>query len=463
MTEASLRQIARTIFLNALSDCSVEKAFTEKVKTRGRDTDSVELIFGEHAIDFTGIRHLRIIAAGKAAASMLKALLKRLPPLPDCDAAGVIISPDSSYVPAGFEYYCGGHPFPNTDSFAGARRVLALLEELPQHASRNNTLVIFLISGGASAMMESPLDAKITLDETIAFHRALVHSGASILEINCVRKHFSAVKGGRLGLAAQRVQYLTILLSDVPPGKLDSIASGPTLPDSSNVEQCREILQKYHLLDQFPLSIRDFFASSSLPETVKPGMLNSPVWTILSAEDMAEAARIQAEKLGFPCVIDNAPDDWNYREAAEYLLSRARELRQHQERVCLISAGEIMVRPSPSDSRTAATVFGNGGRNQHFALYAATLLEESDAPLAILSAGSDGIDGHSDAAGAVVSVETLQRTGDKNLEQAELREAANQALAEFHSSTFLEGVGARIVTGPTGNNLRDLRIFIADR
>ena len=461
LRESGLRAVARSIFDHTLADCSIERAFMEKVKAPSGADQSVRLLFGTHLIDFSSIKHIRVIAAGKAAKSMLDALLARLPGSTLDDVAGVLIAPDVD-ARQGFEVFRGGHPFPNEASFAGARAALAMLNNLPPDASAANTLCLFLISGGASAMMELPLDPGITLDETIAFHRALVHSGASIMEINCVRKHFSAVKGGRFALAAKVATCFTILLSDVPPGSPETIASGPTLPDASTISECRQILKRYRLLEQFPASIRRFFTSDQMPETAKPGELTALTWTILSADDLAESARIKAESLGFVTVIDNSCDDWNYREAAEYLLQRLRQLRRSHKRVCLISAGEIIVRPKESENHGMAIVSGNGGRNQHFALYAVTLLEESDAPISILSAGSDGIDGHSDRAGAVVDSQTL-RNGAGNFGQAaDLRASAEKALREFHSSTFLEKVGATIVTGPTGNNLRDLRILLAD-
>jgi hydroxypyruvate reductase len=460
--EVGLRAVARSIFDQTLADCSIERAFMRKVKAASEVNTSARLLFGDHLIDFSPIRHIRVIAAGKAARSMLDALLTRLPKNPQCDLAGVLIAPDTSQLPPDFEFFPGGHPFPNEASFAGARAALAMLNNLPPDASAANTLCLFLISGGASAMMELPLDPSITLDETIAFHRALVHSGASIMEINCVRKHFSAVKGGRFALAARPAACLTILLSDVPPGNPDTIASGPTLPDTSTVAECHRILERYRLLEQFPASICRFFTSDEMTETAKPGELTALTWTMLSADDLAESARVKAESLGFFTVVDNSCDDWNYREAAEYLLGRLRDLRRSQKRVCLISAGEIIVRPKASQSHGIAIVTGNGGRNQHFALFAATLLEEADAPISILSAGSDGIDGHSDAAGAVVDSQTL-RDGVGDIAHAtDLRASAEKALREFNSSTFLEAVGATIVTGPTGNNLRDLRILLAD-
>jgi hydroxypyruvate reductase len=163
---------------------------------------------------------------------------------------------------------------------------------------------------------------------------------------------------------------------------------------------------------------------------------------------MAEAVRSHAESLGFHAVLDNACDDWSYDAAADYLLDRLRELRRQHSRVCLISAGEVTVRVDASRANA------RGGRNQHFALYMATRLHTEDGPLAVLSAGSDGIDGNSDAAGAIVDEQTIAG--------AELRDSALRALAGFDSSSWLSEVGATVITGSTGHNLRDLRILLAD-
>lgn len=446
--------------MRSLADCSIDEAFRRRVKSGGQAENSTRLHFGDHCIDFAGLRYLRIVAAGKAANSMLNAFLARVPALPGCHTAGVLIGPDPPRIPSGFQAFRGGHPFPNEDSLRGARNAIAMLRDLPAEASASNALLVFLVSGGASAMMELPLEPHITLEDTIAFHRALVHSGASITEINCVRKHFSAVKGGRLAMAARHVPCLTIALSDVPAGKLDTIASGPTLPDSSTVAECREVLAKYDLLQQFPPTIRRFFSVPEIPETVKAGEILPQLWVLLSADDLAQAAAHHAESLGYICVVDNSCDDWDYRPAASYLLQRMRELRRKHRRVCLLSVGEISVQTFRGPESPDHPV-GNGGRNQHFALHAATLLNESDESLAILSAGSDGIDGHSNAAGAVVSLETLGGRSHHPELRDRLRTSALDALDRFESSIFLERVGARIVTGPTGNNLRDLRILIA--
>jgi len=324
-------------------------------------------------------------------------------------------------------------------------------------------------------MMELPLDASISLEDTVAFHQALVHSGVSIVGINCVRKHFSAVKGGRLALAADKAQKISLLVSDVPPAHLDALASGPTISDPTTVAECREILARYGLMERFPASVRRFFASPELPESPKPGQLISRSWKLLDSAEFAELASRHAARLGFHTVIDNTCDDWSYEAAADYLLDRMRQFRRDHPRVCLISAGEVTVRlPSSfaesggSISYTAGRATHTGGRNQHFALYFATRLRAADGPIAVLSAGSDGIDGNSNAAGAIVDEHTLdgkypamaaQATG--SVEAISRRTSAERALEEFDSFTWLNGIGATVVTGPTGHNLRDLRILLS--
>jgi hydroxypyruvate reductase len=459
---AGLKEIARTLFAQALAECSIERAFDRKLRVVA-DAAGVRLkVQGGEAIVLDRLRRVRVVAVGKAAAAMLNALLARLR-LPGTSALqGVLIAAERpANLPATIQYFCGGHPVPNEASFAGAQAALAMLHALGQRSARNamsrddsaqnfapdETLCIFLLSGGASAMMEFPLDAAISLDETVAFHRALVHSGASIVEMNCVRKHFSAVKGGRLALAAGRTQTLSLLVSDVPPAHLDALGSGPTMGDSTSVAECREILAKYGLMEKFPASVRRFFALAELPETPKPNELNARCCKLVDSDDLAEAARRHAERLGFYAVIDNACDDWSYDAAAEYLLNSLRQLRREHSRVCLVSAGEVAVRVD------AAGANARGGRNQHFALYMASQLRLEDGPIAVLSAGSDGIDGNSDAAGAIVDEHTVDGVS---------RESALRALVEFDSSSWLSARGAAVVTGATGHNLRDLRILLAD-
>ena len=448
---ANLRDIARGIFDQSLADCSVEQAVAHHVTVRGK-----ALQVGEETIDLGQMQRVRIVAVGKAARTMLVSLLRQLSLPVHCDLAGVLIAPEESQSVAEefsreIQFFAGGHPSPNDASFAGARAALVMLRELPRDMA-DNSLCFFLISGGASAMMELPLDASISLADTANFHRALVGSGASITEINCIRKHFSAVKGGRLAQAAGNAICRSLLLSDVPVGREDALGSGPTILDSSTIEECKELLERYRLLHQFPAAVRRFFESDALVETPKPEELKARASVLLSAQTLAEAAANNARALGYFAVIDNSCDEWEYKTAARHLLERLRTLRANHPRACIISAGEVSV-TLPAGNDTVGKV-GIGGRNQQFALYAATLLGPEDDPMVLLSGGSDGIDGNSPAAGGVVDREMIE--GDAFSE-------ALHALEAFDAYSFLSGRGTAIVMGPSGNNLRDLRILIAEQ
>ncbi len=461
----TLKRLARSIFEQALADSSIEQAFERMLRIANGNGPHL-ILSGDEVVALDPLKHVRVIAMGKAAPAMMNALLSRLPLPPSCDLQGVLIAPQRpQHLPASIRYFPGGHPTPTQASFAGAAAAIAIMQPL-KGASPEDTLSIFLISGGGSSMMELPLDPSISLEDTIAFHHALVLSGASIVEINCVRKHFSAVKGGRLAIAAGMSRKISLLVSDVPPAHLDALASGPTTADPTTVAACREILARYQLIDHFPESVRRFFLSANLTETPKPGELISPAWKLLDSDELAHAAERHAAEFGFHVIIDNGCDDWTYDAAADYLLSRLRQLRRQHSKVCLISVGEVTVRVTDTVSRRDRQV-GIGGRNQHLALYIATQLRDADVPIAVLSAGSDGIDGNSNAAGGLVDEDTLNGDEPYTTSLYDLRfsrrASALQALHDFDSSTWLNSVGATIVTGPTGHNLRDLRILLADR
>jgi len=279
-------------------------------------------------------------------------------------------------------------------------------------------------------------------------HRALVHSGAPIAQINAVRKHLSAVKGGRLAVAASPAHQLSIMISDVPDNALDSLSSGCTMPDTSTVDQCYEIAHRYNLLPQFPESVRRLFETRSLEETPKAG---DPVferarwWPLLSNVSAQKAAAEDAAAKGFAVQIDNSCDDWDYRKAADYLLAKVRELRKGASRVCLISGGEVTVTVDAKDP-------GAGGRNQQFALYCAERIQGEN--IVVLSAGTDGIDGNSPAAGSVVDGSTIARAQERGL-------SAEAALKEFNAYPFFDALGDAIMTGRTGTNVRDVRVVLA--
>jgi hydroxypyruvate reductase len=274
-----------------------------------------------------------------------------------------------------------------------------------------------------------------------------VHSGAPITEINAVRKHLSALKGGRLARAANSAHQLSILVSDVPEDFPEALASGPTMPDSTTVDDCYAIAKRYALLPLLPPPVHALFQQHLIQETPKPGdpaFARSQYCTVLSNATAVAAAVERAALGGFAVEVDNSCDDWNYRDAADHLLRRLRELRRGVSRACLISGGEVTVKiDGPS---------GIGGRNQQFTLYCAQKIAGEN--ITVLSAGTDGVDGNSPAAGAIVDGSTLLRAQGRGFN-------APIAVARFDAFPLFEAIEDALLTGPTGNNLRDLRILLA--
>src|SRR5262249_2913860 len=300
---------------------------------------------------------------------------------------------------------------------------------------------------GASAMAEQAIDPDIPLEDLIETYRVLVHCGAPMGQMNAIRKYLSAVKGGRLAEAAYPAQQVSILVSDVPEHSLDALASGPTMPDSSTTSDCYEIARRYDLLDRLPPTVHSLFAERALEETPKkddPIFVRSRWWTVLSSETAAKSAAKFASASGFAVEIDNSCDDWEYEKAADYLLDRLRALRRGVSQACIISAGEVTVKVDRAEAR--------GGRNQQFALYCAKKIAGEN--IAVLSAGTDGIDGNSNAAGAVADGSTVERASAAGVD-------LDGSLKNFESAAFFEALGDAIVTGPTGNNVRDLRVLLA--
>ena len=429
-----MRDVARQIFHHALAEASIARAFDRHVEVKRG-----VLRVGDDLFDLDAYTRHFVVSIGKAANTMVEALTAKAGERFE----GIVASPDSpNQQVRGYRYFRGGHPTPNADSVLAADAVLRALHSLDQ-----NSLVLFLISGGGSSILEKPLDPETSLVDLVATYKALVLCGAPIAEINAVRKHLSAVKGGRLALAANGAQQVSLLVSDVPDDTPDALASGPTMPDSTSVFDCRNIVEKYELLPQFPASVRELFEQDVLEETPKsddPVFVRSRWCTILSNKSAVDAAAEEAARLGFTVVIDNSCDDWDYARAADYLLGRLSELRPGHPRICLISGGEVTVKVTGGG--------GIGGRNQQFALACAARIAGDN--ITVLSAGTDGIDGNSPAAGAVADGTSLARA-------AALKLDAMSSLAKFDAYPFFEALGDAVVTGPTGNNVRDLRILLA--
>ena len=473
----SLHSTATGIFTGALAACNIASAFDRRLRFEGNTLH--RLIpdgSGPATINLACFKRIYVIALGKAAAPMLDTLLDRMP-----RRKGLRGICCSGQLPKSrnwrFRYFEGGHPLPNEDSFAAARAALALLRK-----AKKDTLVFFLISGGGSALFDLPLDPQITLEDTIEFHRVLLGCGAPINEINTLRKHFSAVKAGRLAMAAPDAAKVNLLLPDVPLRSLDALSSGPTSPDHSTIAEVRELLVRYNLDAKLPASVRSFFAREDMPESPgnkswrppffpraakadapptrrvtsaatmtdeDPAFRDSVFEVLLSSHDLVESARALAQKAGYFVAVDNSCDDWDYADAARYLLELFHTLRAKHKRLCIISVGELTVKLS----RTP----GAGGRNQQFVMACALELEQYlGQRLTVFSAGSDGIDGNTQSAGAIADPTTVGRAHQFGFH-------LKSSLANFDACPMFTALGDSVVTGPTGHNLRDLRLLIAER
>src|SRR6266568_160081 len=433
-----LKQLARQVFHETLAAIDIPATMQRKLRRKG-----TLLVCGAAKIDLRDFEKLRVVAIGKAAHAMVEGLALVLAPF--VRFGGVVSAPTAARKPlAGMKYFVAGHPVPNVESWKAAEAILALLKKCDE-----KTLVFFLLSGGGSALMELPLDAAQTLEDVQGVHRALVTCGAPIDAINTIRKHISAVKGGRLAAAAHSATKVTLAVSDVPVGKESALASGPTMPDPTTVADARRIIAEHSLYDRFPPTLRRWLDEGKMPETPKAGAAafrNAHFFLLLGMDDLFHPAHHAAEAKGFIACCDNTTDDWPVEKAADHLLEQLEELQKEHtgQRVALIADGEVS---SP------VTGNGIGGRNSAFVL--ACVEKIAGEKVAVLSAGTDGIDGNSSGAGAVANGRTLERAKEAGLDPRDFFERSD-------AFTFFSRLGDAILTGRTGNNLRDLRILIAE-
>jgi hydroxypyruvate reductase len=434
---ADLKQLARLIFHETLAAIDIPAAMQRKLLLEGS-----LLSCGDTAIDLRSFSKIRVVAIGKAAHAMLNGLRALLPRSLGFEGIASAPTPPDRPLP-GVRYFVGGHPIPNADSWAVAEATLALLKKCNE-----TTLVFFLLSGGGSALAELPLDSRLTLEDVQQFYRTLVSCGAPIAAMNAVRKHVSAVKGGRLAAAAGRATKITLAVTDVPAGQESALASGPSLPDPTTTADVERIVSQFKMMEQFPPSLRRCVEEGKISETPKrndPSFANAYFVLLLGMDDLFHPAHHASEAKGFLTCCDNSTDDWPVEKAAECLLDQLSALQAANpgRTVALIADGEIS---SP------VTGDGIGGRNSAFVL--ACVANIVGRRIAVLSAGTDGIDGNSPAAGAVADGETLARAMAAGLDPGD-------SFRRSDAFTFFNQLNDAIVTGPTGNNLRDLRILLS--
>lgn len=439
------KDFLKSLFEKALGEMSPEKAAQRSVSLHENDILQIK----DRSFDIKD-RPIYLFATGKAAVPMSQSLLdilgERLTDL-------LVIAPDVSAIPEpyGDKVIAGSHPTPNGDSLDAGKRAVDFFKNVPGDA-----LLLSLISGGTSSLMCLPAES-ISIDDLNETHQLLINSGAAIHEINAVRKHCSQIKGGQLlrNLDAS-VSLVNLVISDVPDDNLEDIGSGPTVPDSSTFRDARRILQERELWEKIPASVRRHIEKGLVGEaieTVKKDehpLKEHHSFIISSARMLAETAAGVAEKDGYHTWIADRPFTGDVEQVAEDIANHTISVAEQNEHMelpaLLVYYGESTVKVTGS---------GKGGRNQELALHGAQKIAGYE-QITWLSAGTDGIDGPTDAAGAVVDWNTIQLAKERGVK-------ADEYLSENDSYHFHEKLGTLLKTGPTGNNLMDVVLVLIQK
>jgi glycerate-2-kinase len=437
--EKALADLLRVIE-SALAAVEPRRLIRRKVRVRGD-----ELIVGGESLRLDGFREVWVVSVGKAAPLMARGMLDVLDrPVGKC----IVIAPagsDTSIIEDDAEVHLASHPIPDE---SGLRATARLLEEL-RKASRD-TLIILLLSGGSSALLPAPA-AGLTLEDEAEVSRRLMNAGATIEELNIVRKHISSIKGGQLAKAMMLARVLCLILSDVPGDRLDVVGSGPTLPDPSTFRDAYNVLVRRNVWKDAPPRVRERIEAGmtgAIDETPKPG---DPVFQrvtnilIGGVGDACEAAAQAAREMGYDAVILSRSFEGEASSLGLLLGSVALELGGRPGTLYVLG-GESTVRVRGG---------GVGGRNQELALAALTKLRR-DSRCVLASVGTDGVDGPTDAAGAVACSEQVARAESLGLDPRDY-------LGRNDSYTFFKKVGGHIVTGPTGTNVGDIVLVLSPK
>ncbi|MGD2124050.1 MAG: glycerate kinase [Gemmatimonadota bacterium] len=437
-----MREDALTIFQSGLQAANPVEAVERHVR---RDQDTL-LVAGK-SYSLSEAKEVRVVGMGKASAVMAKPLTNLLG---NRISGGIInVKYGHRFPLGGIKVIEAGHPVPDEAGLRGTKEMIRLLED-----TEEGDLVFCLISGGGSALSPAPAEG-VTLGDKQDVTRRLLLCGATIHEINSVRKHLSRIKGGRLAGLAWPSTLISLILSDVIGDDLDTIASGPTVPDTSTYYDCLRILNRYGLTDVIPpAAIRHLEAGArgELPETPKdrdPAFARTQNVIVGSNAMAVRAARDTARELGYNPLVLSTFVEGETREVARVHAAIAKEVLSSGNPIpppaCIISGGE-----------TTVTVQGpgQGGRNQEFALASALEIEGLERVL-IMSCGTDGTDGPTDAAGAFAQGTTLDRARSLGLD-------AEAHLARNDSYNFFKPLGDLIITGPTLTNVMDLRLVMVE-
>lgn len=440
MENVILRQHAEEIFRAGLQAVDPVDAIKRFVKL-----ESGTLTVGSSRYALDDFQHIYVVGGGKASASMAKALE---------DVLGDRIT--QGWVNVKYEHLAptdivtiheAGHPVPDEAGVLGTQKLIELLKPCTE-----KDLVLCVISGGGSALLPAPAEG-ISLEEKQAVTKSLLRCGATINEINTIRKHISAIKGGQLARIAAPATLISFMLSDVVGDPLDIIASGPSVPDENNFEECLAVLDKFELRDEIPASVLDRLTqgyAGAIEDTPKPGdPLFEKTQNIIIASNAlaAQAAADKAKELGYHAMILSTCIEGETKEVAKVHTAILKEVLQSGNPLappaCIITGGE-----------TTVTIQGEGlgGRNQEFVLAAADEIAGLQ-NVVVLSAGTDGTDGPTDAAGALADGQTISRAEELQLDSFVY-------LQQNDSYHFFDALGDLLKTGPTNTNVMDLRILL---
>ena len=426
--------------LGAVDPAAAVRRFVSRTGSR--------LSVGTQQLDLGAVSRIWVLGAGKAVAPMAQAL-ERI--LGDRLEGGVLVTRYGHGSPLRkLELLEAGHPLPDENSVAAGRRFMSMAKNI-----RPRDLVLFLLSGGGSALLAAPAPG-LTLDDKLECTRLLLNSGASIQETNAIRKHLSCLKGGGLARLLGGVPVISLILSDVVGDDPDVIASGPLVPDTTTFRDCEEILRRLHIERLVPAAVRQRLkagCAGTIPENPKPGnpLFRKKTHLIVGSNSQAcDAAARTARRLGYHTLVLTSTLTGNTAEAARFLMSVLGEIvareRPLRRPACLISGGETTVK---------VTGTGRGGRNQEFVLHCVRSCAHLRAPCLVGSLATDGTDGPTDAAGALADNTTLARS---------IKFGADflaECMEDNNSYEFFRRLGDQIVTGPTRTNVMDLQFLLA--
>jgi glycerate 2-kinase len=431
---------ARTIFAAGLA--ATDPALLIQ---RSLQVDGQLLRAGERLYDLTKHSDLHLVGAGKATARMALAAEALFG---ERIAGGIIIVKRGHRVPLRkIEVVEAGHPIPDQAGINATEAIIGLLRR-----TQKSDLILCLVSGGASALLSCPIEG-LSLQDKQQTTQALLNCGARIQEVNAIRKHISRVKGGRLAELAYPSTVLSLILSDVIDDSMDNIGSGPTVPDSSTFADCLSIIDRYGVGAMIPVAVTSFLKKGAAGEIADTPKAGDPIFQrvqnlLIGNNQLAlAAAKEKAEALGYHTLVLSSSIEGEARKVAIDHMVMARDVLSGSSPICppacIISGGE-----------TTVTIRGDGlgGRNQEFALAAAIAIDGLEG-VVVLSGGTDGTDGPTDAAGGIVDGTTVQRARDKGRD-------ARSYLERNDSYPFLKTVGDLLITGPTLTNVMDLRLVL---